>query len=280
MGPTEAERSRGVAAVFDALAPTYDAVGVPWFRPIAERLVHELSPAPGERALDIGCGRGAALFPLAEAVGSSGYVTGIDISPRMVEATRAEVAAQRLTHVEVVVRDAAGPELALAGYDVIASSLVVFFLPDPATALSRWRRLLAPGGRLGISTFGEQDPRWLAVDKGLLPYLPPQMLDPRTTGAAGPFASDAGVETLLRAAGFCRVRTTGADFDATFSHPQHWYDWSLSTGQRAMWEAVPEDRRAEVRGQAFAALERCRGTDGRIVLTQRVRFTVAQRGED
>jgi hypothetical protein len=36
------------------------------FRPIARGLVDELAVRPGERVLDLGCGRGAALLPLAE----------------------------------------------------------------------------------------------------------------------------------------------------------------------------------------------------------------------
>ena len=43
------EQSRRVAAVFDRAADTYDQVGVAWFTPIAQRLVAELEPQPGER---------------------------------------------------------------------------------------------------------------------------------------------------------------------------------------------------------------------------------------
>ena len=50
----------------------------------------EAAPQPGERALDIGCGRGAATALLAEAVGDAGTVTAIDLSQRMVEHTRAQ----------------------------------------------------------------------------------------------------------------------------------------------------------------------------------------------
>src|SRR5689334_11165547 len=59
-------------SLFDAVADSYDQVGVDFFQPIAAGLVAELDPQPGERALDLGCGRGAALLPIARAVGSAG----------------------------------------------------------------------------------------------------------------------------------------------------------------------------------------------------------------
>lgn len=273
-----AERRQRVAAVFDRAAATYDGVGVPWFRPIAERLVAELAPAPGERVLDVGCGRGAALFPLAEAVGPAGHVTGIDLAPGMVAATAADVRRRGLSSVNLHVMDAAGPDLEPSSYDVVAASLVLFFLPDPSGALLAWRDLLVPGGRLGISTFGERDQRWVALDDVFRPYLPPQLLDARTSGMSGPFASDEGVEGLLSAAGFTGVRTSGDDFSVTFADPDQWYEWSWSHGQRVMWEAVPQDERETVKAAAFEQLANCREPDGRVSLHQRVRFTMAVRG--
>lgn len=274
-----AERSQRVAAIFDRAASTYEAVGVAWFTPIGERLVRELAPSRGERALDIGCGRGAALFPLAGAVGPSGRVTGIDLAPGMVEATRVDVRARGLEHVDLHVMDASTPELVKSSYGVVASSLVVFFLPDPAAALSAWRQLLAKGGRLGISTFGERDPRWATLDEVFRPYLPPHMLDARTSGTAGPFASDEGVEDLVRAAGYAGVRTANFDVHVSFSDADQWHAWSWSHGQRAMWEAVPDVERDRVRAAAYEKLEDCRDADGRLTLTQRVRITLAARGQ-
>jgi len=109
----------GIAGVFDRAADTYDAVGVPWFGPIAAGLVEELAVRPGERVLDIGCGRGAALVPLAHATGPGGHVLGIDLAPRMVERTTADV--QDLLHVEVRVGDASEPAVPPASYDVVAA---------------------------------------------------------------------------------------------------------------------------------------------------------------
>jgi ubiquinone/menaquinone biosynthesis C-methylase UbiE len=154
------EHQHRIAALFDSVADTYDAVGVDLFQPVAAGLVRALEPRPGERALDVGCGRGAVLFPLAEAVTNSGSVTGIDLAPRMVEATAADVARAGLSWVDVVVGDATAPAVPPSSFDVVASSLVLFFLPDPLEALRAWREALVDGGRIGVSTFGAYDEQW------------------------------------------------------------------------------------------------------------------------
>ena len=192
-------------SVFDAAADSYDQVGVDFFQPIAAGLVAELDPQPGERALDLGCGRGAALFPIARAVGPTGFAVGGDLSPVMVAHTTALAAEEGLNQVEVLVMDAQEPDLAEVaedGFDLLSASMVLFFLPDPLEALARWRELARPGGRVGVATFGPPDPTWKSIDDLFQPYLPPQLLDARTSGAAGPFGSAAGVEGLFTTAGW------------------------------------------------------------------------------
>lgn len=266
-----------LADLFDRVADTYDAVGVEWFGPIAEGLVVALDPQPGERAVDIGCGRGAVLLRLAEAVGADGYVTGLDLAPRMVAAARRSAADQGLRQIEVRVADAAAPGLEAGAFDLVASSLVLFFLPDPAAAVAAWTSLLRPGGRLGVTTFGPNDPVSDQVDAVFMPYLPPGMRDARTTGRSGPFGSDAGMAALFRGAGLTAVRTVSTTVDAVLRDPDHWYEFTWSHGQRAMWEAVPAGERATVRRAAYAVLEPHRRDDGSIMLRQQVRYTLGRR---
>jgi SAM-dependent methyltransferase len=263
--------------LFDRVAASYENVGVPWFAPIGEALVRAVAPIGGERALDLGCGRGAALFPLVAAVGPAGRVTGIDLSAAMVARTAADAGARGLSTVDLHVMDASAPDLPPESYDLAVSSLVIFFLPDPGAALRSWLELLAPGGRLGISTFGPRDQAWVDLDSVFRPFLPAHLLDPRTSGESGPFASDAGVEDLLTAAGFTGVRTAGLEVSVTFQDAAQWRTWSRSHGQRAMWESVPEADRDEVMDAAAAHLDAARGPDGRITLTQQVRLTLGER---
>jgi ubiquinone/menaquinone biosynthesis C-methylase UbiE len=267
-----------VSRLFDMLAEDYDGSGLPFFQPIARGLVDQLAPRGGERVLDIGCGRGAATVPLANAVLPAGTVTAIDLSSEMVRLTLAAVDELGAPpgSIEVAVMDASHPTLPEASYDVIASSLVLFFLPEPATAARRWVRLLAPGGRIGLSTFGAYDDAWRAVDALFIPYLPPQMRDPRITGAESPFTSDAGVEALLADAGAIGVTTVTQPIRLVVDDAAGWRRFTMTTGQRGMWASVPEQERPKLFERAAELLEGNRDRSGKIVLTQHVRYTLGQ----
>lgn len=265
---------RRTANLFDALATEYDASGVDFFGPIAAGLVAALEPSPGEHWLDMGCGRGAVTFPLAAAV-DPGRVVGLDAAAGMVELAAGKAAELGTANVEFVLGSAQTPHPSLGPVDGIASSLVLFFLPDPLEALSEWLTLLRPGGRAGITTFGETDARWRDVDAVLAPYLPKR--DARTSGAEGPFGSDAGMEHLLERAGFTATRTVSQRVDVVFSGFDQWHAFSMSTGQRAAWLAVPESDRDAVRDEAAARLLNHAHQDGTIAFEQVVRHTLARR---
>ncbi len=278
LGVTDARaRSRQVAALFDKVAPFYEAVGVPWFNPIAERLVDEMDPVRGSHVLDIGCGRGAALAKLSEAVGSSGRVTGIDLSRGMLEKARQSVGLRGLHNVELFTMDASAPEFPPDSFNVALASLVAFFLPDPPAALNKWHDLLVPTGRLGISTFGNRDEEWKAVDSLFNPYLPPNLLDARTSGSTGHFADDGAVEALIANAGFEKVHTVNWELPVHFTGADQWRRWSMSHGFRVFWESVPAGEQDGVQERAADILGRRRGSDGMITLTQTIRMTFGTR---
>src|SRR5215471_2944295 len=107
----------GIAAMFDQLAPTYDSTGVAFFGPVADGLVDVLHPRPGQRILDLGCGRGAVLARVAATVDEA---VGVDLSPAMVAHCRATLAG--VANVRVTVGDASNPDPALGMFDAVTAS--------------------------------------------------------------------------------------------------------------------------------------------------------------
>jgi ubiquinone/menaquinone biosynthesis C-methylase UbiE len=113
-------------------------------------MVEAVRPQPGERWLDLASGAGQ-LAELAAGAGAS--VTGIDISPRLVEVAKERAAAggyaidYRLGDVEHLdgVDD--------ASYDVVSSSVGVIFAPDQEQAVREIARVTRPGGRLVMTAW-------------------------------------------------------------------------------------------------------------------------------
>ncbi len=105
-------------------------------------LLDRLPPAPA-RIADLGCGTGTLSLLLA----SEGYaVDGVDFSPRMLERARAK--ADPEAGARFLLGDAAEPPLPAEQYDVVLCRHVLWAMPDPAVALRKWLRLLAPAGML------------------------------------------------------------------------------------------------------------------------------------
>ena len=159
----------------------------------------------------------------------------------------------------------------------MTASLVLFFDPDPEATLRGWLELLRPEtGRLGLTTFGAIDEHWAAAEAALLAHTAAGVLDPRTTGTRGPFASSEALESLVRACGASQTTTVVEPLVVTLADAAAWRTWTMGLGLRQIWASVPESAMADVLAEVEAALERDRGDDGRLHLTQQVRYTTAR----
>lgn len=256
--------------MFDVMAPEYDQSGTPFFGPIARGLVELLAPSPGERALDLGCGRGAATFALAEAVGPSGRVDAVDLAPTMVALTAQAARERGFAHVDVRLDDASSPTVEAAAYDLVASSLVLHFMPDPADAVRRWLAAARPGGRLGVSTFRPWPESWLEVDR-LVRGLGDEAHVGATTTTATLLDSDESLAAAFAAAGAVGVRTAGGVREVPFRDVAQWEHWSRFSPMRGLWEAVPPERHEQVRARM-----RDRFGDGAFAIEVDVRYTLGR----
>jgi SAM-dependent methyltransferase len=224
--------------IFNEAADDYDNVGVDFFTPFGAALVEAAAVAPGDRVLDVGCGRGAVLFPAATATGPGGHVTAIDLAPRMVELTRAAAAA--LPQVVVELGDAQSPDFPESSFDVITAGMVLFFLPDPPAALDTYRRLLRPGGRLAFSAAASYDPSFPKAMKALAGHADSP---PPAPGQAPMFENADTLRAALEHAGFTRSRVSECTVASTFRDRRHFFDWVGSHGGRAVVRRIPPQRR-------------------------------------
>jgi ubiquinone/menaquinone biosynthesis C-methylase UbiE len=274
---TEAERAAAqkaaIAAAFDNSAATYEQVGVDYFGPLGAELARRAAPAAGMTALDLGCGRGHVLFPVAEAVGSGGRVVGTDLSERMVAACAAEATALGLTQVEVQVGDAAAPDFPAGSFDVITAGMVMFFVPAPRDAVRAVARLLRPGGVFAMSSFGPSDPKFAEVMGILYRHRegPPWEENPDK-----PFDSVDGITGMLRDAGYLDVTVEEQAQDIAFADVDQYWAWVGSHGGRILIDAVGPDRLPAAKDEVYAMLTQRQVDEGALVHRATARFALAR----
>jgi ubiquinone/menaquinone biosynthesis C-methylase UbiE len=220
-------------------------------------LVDPLAPKAGEEWLDVACGAGN----VAELAASAGaHVTGIDISPRLIEVAKERATAGGF-HIHYSVGDVENLDVPDAGFDVVSSSFGMIFAPDHAAAAGELARVTRPGGRIGFSAWTPEGSIG-AMFKLLGEFQPPP---PEGAGAPLQWGTEAHVGEML-----------GSAFDLTIerrmSHREEdsldefWAAYSQNFGPvRLLLENLPPERGADLKAAAFAHYEPKLQPDGGFV---------------
>lgn len=147
-----------VRDAYDAMSGWYDLVAGPGGEAVARQALTMLSAREGEDILELGPGTGRALLALAEAVGASGRVCGVDVSLSMLRrAQQRLVRAGRARRLALLCGDATHLPLRSSSADAALAILTLEVLDRDgiAQALAECRRVLRPGGRLVVAAMTE-----------------------------------------------------------------------------------------------------------------------------
>ena len=169
--------------------------------PFAEALVALLPPPVGAHVLDVATGTGHVAVEAARRVGQHGAVLATDFLPAWEPFVRENASAARVTNVTFATMPAEALALPDASFDVVYCQFGLMFVPEPLRALREMRRVLRPGGRLGIAVWSVPEKVGLfLIHRIAAPVLPP------ATGEAPPSPMSMGapglIEDMVAEAGF------------------------------------------------------------------------------
>jgi len=264
----------------------YDAMEVRLTARLSARMLALGDVQPGMRVLDVATGRGEPAIPAARAVGPSGIVVGVDLSPAMLAMARDRARREGIDDARLALHavDAAAiaDVTARASFDVALARWGLMYMSEPRAALAGVRRALVDGGLLVSAVWAEAErvsywgvPRAILArvagvpsatyaddSSGIYRYAPPDAL-PRDLRAEG-FTVE-HVEELALAV--MEAKTVG---DAI--------DWVRAFGMGRLLATTTRDVERAWEAAMEGELESRREEDGMIRLGGVTRIVVARAG--
>lgn len=168
----------------------------------------------GEVVLDLGSGAGFDCFLAAEAVGDTGRVIGVDMTPEMINKARQNAATSGIGHVEFRLGEIENLPVADQQVDVIISNCVINLSPEKRRVFQEAFRVLKNGGRLAISDVVATAPLPESIREDLKLY----------SGCIAGAELITDIEQMLQEAGFTDIKIEPVDESRIFIR-----DWAPGT---------------------------------------------------
>ena len=139
--------TRKAQQVFGSRAAYYATSAAHTDKEVLDRVVELARPDRDGVVLDVATGTGHTAFAIAPYVR---HVTGIDVTPEMLEEARRLQAANGIANVEFRTASADDLPFGDGAFDIVTCRRAAHHIPDMRRALAEMKRVLKPGGRLVI----------------------------------------------------------------------------------------------------------------------------------
>jgi len=240
-------------ATYNAAADHFDDGPLAFWDRYGRTTIARLALAPGSSVLDVGCGSGASAIPAALAVGPSGRVIGIDLAQRLLDLARAKSAARKLPNIEFRRADMTALAYPDGTFDAVVCVFAIFFVTDMVKQVRELWRVVRPGGKLAITTWGPRmfepgSQAWWSAVKDNRPDLIP---------AVSPWeriTKPEAVRALLSNSGISNADVAEESGSQLLASSEDWWTVVLGSGYRWTVEQMNEQEAARVKAANLEAV--------------------------
>jgi ubiquinone/menaquinone biosynthesis C-methylase UbiE len=231
--------------IFNSAADYFDDPVMSFWNRFGQRTIEHLQLQPGDKVLDVCCGSGASAIPAAIQVGATGSVFGADLAESLLALARNKSQQQGLANIEFRAGDFTKLGLPNESFDAIVCVFGIFFVPDMEAAVAELLRMLRPGGKLAITSWGKRvfEPANQAF-WDLIKAKRPDLYKEYTPWYR--IGEPEALQTLLESAGAQQVQVFTETDSHSLSSPEDWWTMVMGGGIRgtidqlspAMYERV------------------------------------------
>ena len=217
------------------------------------------------RVLDIASGAGEPAITLAKRMGLSVSVIGVDLSPKMVELANQEALRRKAFNVHFQEEDAEHLSFRSNSFDVVTCRFGLQIFTDPEKALHEMRRVLKPGGQVGIAVWGLS---WRAdfIDI-FIGAIIRNTAQPEYIPTLYEFGNIKELAHALEKAGFRDVRDDRVTLNLTTDSPlQYWDAFRRATPMGPVLTYHPRGHVAKVKADIFRRLRAYPRRRGKILV--------------
>lgn len=244
---TELEEAKAKAAItYNTAADYFDHPVRSFWHCFGRQTIERIGLRPGEQVLDVCSGSGGSALPAAERVGPDGRVVASDLADRLIALAEAKAEAKGLENIEFRVADMLDLGYPDASFDAVVCIFGIFFVPDMAGAVRELWRMVKPGGRLAITTWGPDlfEPANSAFWDAIGDVRPDLQ---RSFNPWDRISEPCGLRDMLAEAGVQIDNIVAETGTHPLSAPEDWWKIALGSGYRGTLAQLDAEALAHVR---------------------------------